>query len=55
MAAIAHPTSIPTPEEVTAAENTLVEVFFEMLDTMPAEQRAGLLADLRANAAAHGE
>ncbi len=55
MAALAQPAPIPTAEEVMAAENALVEVFFEMLDTMPAEQRAGLLADLRANAAAHGE
>jgi len=55
MATLAQPISIPTPEEVKAAENKLVEVFFEMLETMPAEQRSGLLADLRANAAAHGE
>jgi hypothetical protein len=55
MATLAQPISIPSPEEVTAVENKLVEVFFEMLETMPTEQRAGLLADLRANAVAHGE
>jgi hypothetical protein len=55
MATLAQATSIPTAEEVAEAENKLVEVFFEMLEAMPAEQRDGLLADLRANAAAHGE
>jgi len=47
---------VSDPEmKTTAAEDTLCEAFFELLETMPPEKRDGLLSDLRANAKAHGE
>lgn len=55
MATLAQPISIPTPEEVTAAEQKLVSIFMENLETLPLERQQEIMADLRANAAAHGE
>jgi hypothetical protein len=55
MAALAQPVSIPTAEEIALAEQTLVDIFLENLETLPVEQQQAIIADLRSNAAAHGE
>ena len=55
MATLAQP-KVSAPEtQTTAPEKALIEAFEELLDTMPPEARQGLIDDLRANAAAHGE
>jgi hypothetical protein len=55
MAALAQPISIPTAEEIALAEQTLIDIFLENLETLPPEHQQAIMSDLRANAAAHGE
>jgi hypothetical protein len=55
MASLAQPANIPSSEEVTAAETALIEAFYDILETIPPEQQKALIADLRANAEAHGQ
>jgi hypothetical protein len=55
MATLAQPLSIPTPQEVTAAEEMLATIFLDNLETLPQDRQQEIIADLRANAAAHGE
>ncbi len=55
MATLAQP-KLPTPQpQSTTSEDNLVQAFEELLETMTPEGRQGLIADLRANAVAHGE
>jgi hypothetical protein len=55
MATLAQPTiSSPNPQ-TTAAEDALFEAFSGLLETLPPDKRKVVLADLRANAEAHGE
>ena len=55
MATLAQPISIPTSQEITAAEEMLSQIFLEHLETLPLDRQQEIIADLRANAAAHGE
>jgi DNA-directed RNA polymerase specialized sigma24 family protein len=55
MATLAQPKLPATEPQYTAAEQALWEAFEEHLDTLSPEQRKMVVADLRANAEAHGE
>jgi len=55
MATLAQPTVYPPETKTTLAEETLIEAFEELLETISPEARQGLIGDLRANAVAHGE
>ncbi len=55
MATLAPPVKVSTPEEVAAAENALIDIFYEIDERLTPEQRADFYADLRASANAHGE
>jgi hypothetical protein len=55
MATIPHPHPTSAEPAFTPAEDALWEAFADHLDTLSPEQRAAVVADLRANAEAHGE
>ena len=55
MATLTQPKIVQTEPEFTPAEQALIDAFEELLETMPPEQRKAIVADLRANAVAHGE
>jgi hypothetical protein len=55
MATLAQPVKVSTPEEVTAAEQALSELFLDHLETLPEDRQKEVMSELRANALALGE
>jgi len=55
MATLTHPQTRPTEAEVKAAEDALLEIFAEHLETLTPEKREEIAVELRANAEKFGE
>jgi len=55
MATLAQPTTIPSAEEVATAEDKLMAIFLEHLDTLPQQRQQEIIAGLHATDAARDE
>jgi hypothetical protein len=55
MATLTQPAASLIPAKHNAAEQSLLDVFDEIVDDLSPEQRTDFFSELRSNAQAHGE